>query len=284
MNSKHIKTPLSLLLCFVLFCTAFAGCSHFKDFNVFGKPTTTEAETSTTQTTTTETTTVTTTEDPDTTFAENETRKIYPGLVKDKSDAYSYLIAQYTTQYRASDTTRTANLAAAVDKIDNIVVPSGQVFSFNQTVGKRTVTAGYEEAKVIKDGEFVDGLGGGVCQVSSTIFEAVLRANVKIVTRTCHSLEISYVPLGGDATVQWNSCDFQFENTTGTDIRLNMHCNGGKLTCEVYAKEALDVGKVNINIYKDGDKYVLTRTVNGEENYRTVSKYAKPKPTTTKAP
>ncbi len=278
MKRENIKAPLSLLLCFVLISTLFAGCTYFRDFNIFGKPTTTtETITETTTTTTTEPTTVTTTEDPDTTFAENETRKIYTALNKDKSDAYAYLLAEYTTSYRASDETRTENLKAAAEKVNNIVVPNGQTFSFNQTVGKRTVTAGYQEAKVIQDGEFVDGLGGGVCQVSSTIFEAVLRANVKIVTRTCHSLEISYVPLGGDATVQWNSCDFQFENNIGTDIRLNMRCEGGKLTCSVYTKEPYDVGKVNINIYRDGEKYVLTRTVNGEENYRTVSKYAKPK-------
>jgi vancomycin resistance protein YoaR len=164
-------------------------------------------------------------------------------------------------------------LQAAVDKINNVKIPNDAVFSFNQTVGKRTVTAGYETAKVIQDGEFVDGLGGGVCQVSSTVFECVLRANMDIVRRTNHSLKISYVPLGGDATVQWNSKDFQFKNNLGCDVRLKMTCKNGKLTCSVYAKEDIDVGKVVIKIKQDGENYVLTRTVNGKKNYTTTSHY-----------
>ena len=122
---------------------------------------------------------------------------------------------------------RTENLKVSADKINNICIPEEKVFSFNQTVGKRTVTAGYESAKVIKDGEFVDGLGGGVCQVSSTIFECVLRANVEIVARTNHTLEIGYVPLGGDATVQWKKKKKKFKNTLGTDLRLKMTRSGG---------------------------------------------------------
>jgi vancomycin resistance protein YoaR len=93
------------------------------------------------------------------------------------------------------------------------------------------------------------------------------------VSRTNHSLEISYVPLGGDATVQWNSKDFQFKNTLGCDIRLTMTCNNGNLTCTVYAKENVNVGDVKINIKKSDNQYILTRTVNGKQNYRTTSVY-----------
>lgn len=272
MNKRIICTILSV----VIVAAAFASCSANKPV--------TEDETSTvTETTTTTTTTETTTENVKTTFPETKTVKIYKGLSKDKEGSYPFEIASFTTHYDSSNTTRTANLKAAADKIDDILVPKGQVFSFNQTVGKRTVTAGYEEAKIIKDGEFVDGLGGGVCQVSSTVFESVLRANCKIVSRAAHSLEISYVKLGGDATVQWNSCDFQFKNTTGSDIKLKMNCSGGSLTCSVYAKSDIDVGDIDIKITKSGDVYTLRRYVNGTVNYTTHSKYAKPKPTTTKA-
>lgn len=231
----------------------------------------------TTTTTTTTSTTATTTENLDTTFPENSTRKIYKGLKKDTDGDFDYKIAEYSTYYRSSDTTRTANLKAAAEKLNNIVIPNDAYFSFNQTVGKRTVTAGYEEAKVIKDGEFVDGLGGGVCQVSSTVFEAVLRANVEIIERGNHTLEIGYVPLGGDATVQWNSRDFQFKNTTGSKLRLKMKCENGKLTCSVWAKKDIDVGDVSVNISKSGSNYILTRTVDGKRNYRTVSHYSKAK-------
>jgi len=137
----------------------------------------------------------------------------------------------------------------------------------------------------VRDAEFVDGLGGGVCQVSSTIFECALRANAEIVVRHAHTLKVSYVPLGGDATVQWNTQDFQWKNTSGTDLRIKMKCESGSLTCTLYAKDDINVGDVNINISKSGNSYVLTRTVNGKQNYKTVSTYKeqkKKKETTTK--
>ncbi len=271
------KRIISIILCFAVIAAAFAGCAA----KSAGEPEETET-TVTTAATTTETTTATTTENTATTFPEEETRKIYKGLSKDTEGSYPYKIAEFSTHYDGSNTTRTANLRAAANKIDDIVIPDGQVFSFNQTVGKRTVTAGYDEAKIIKDGEFVDGLGGGVCQVSSTIFECVLRANAKIVSRAAHSLEISYVKLGGDATVQWNSCDFQFENTLGCAMKLKMSCSNGTLVCTAYAKKDVDVGDIDITITKSGDTYTLRRTVNGKVNYTTHSKYSKPKTTTKK--
>lgn len=266
---------ICIALSVILLAAGLSACTQRQE--------STDESTQTTETTTTTITTTTTTENMKTTFAEEATAKIYKGLSKDTEGSYPFKVASFTTHYDSSNTTRTANLRAAAGKIDDILVPAGQVFSFNQTVGKRTVTAGYDEAKIIKDGEFVDGLGGGVCQVSSTIFECVLRANCKIVSRAAHSLEISYVALGGDATVQWNSCDFQFKNTTGADLKLKMSCSDGSLTCSVYAKNEVDVGDIDIKITKSGDTYTLKRYVNGNVNYTTHSKYQKPKPTTTKA-
>lgn len=270
MKKKRNKNILAVLLAFTVIICTVTGCTASGD-----------KEEETSETTTETTTKPTTTEDLATTFKESDTMKIYPGLSKDSEGDYPYELATYTSYYRSSDETRTANLKAAVSKLNNIKIPDDAVFSFNQTVGKRTVTAGYETAKVINGGEFVDGLGGGVCQVSSTLFECVLRANVEIVYRTNHSLEIGYVPLGGDATVQWNSKDFKFKNTLGCDVRIKMTCEGGKLTCKLYGKKDVKPDNVKINIKKDGEQYVLTRTVDGKQNYRTVSKYSKPKPSTT---
>lgn len=271
MKRNRSKKIIAVLLALTVIACAISGCTAGK----------TEEE-KTSETTTVTTTKPTTTEDLETTFKESETMKIYSGLSKDSEGDYPYELASYTSYYRSSDETRTANLKAAVGKLNNIKIPDDAVFSFNQTVGKRTVTAGYKTAKVINGGEFVDGLGGGVCQVSSTLFECVLRANVEIVYRTNHSLEISYVPLGGDATVQWNSKDFKFKNNLGCDVRIKMTCEGGKLTCKLFGKKNVKVDNVKINIKKDGEQYVLTRTVDGKQNYRTVSKYSKPKPSTTK--
>ena len=273
MKKKRSKNIIAVLLVLTIIICTVTGCTAGDD-----------KEEETSETTTETTTKPTTTEDLETTFKESDTMKVYPGLSKDSEGDYPYELATYTSYYRSSDETRTANLKAAVSKLNNIKIPDDAVFSFNQTVGKRTITAGYETAKVINGGEFVDGLGGGVCQVSSTLFECVLRANVEIVYRTNHSLEIGYVPLGGDATVQWNSKDFKFKNTLGCDVRIKMTCEGGKLTCKLYGKKDVKPNNVKINIKKDGDQYILTRTVDGEQNYRTVSKYSKPKPkpTTTK--
>lgn len=273
MKKKRNKNIIAVLLILTIIICTVTGCTAGGD-----------KEEETSETTTETTTKPTTTEDLETTFKESDTMKVYPGLSKDSEGDYPYELATYTSYYRSSDETRTANLKAAVSKLNNIKIPDDAVFSFNQTVGKRTITAGYETAKVINGGEFVDGLGGGVCQVSSTLFECVLRANVEIVYRTNHSLEIGYVPLGGDATVQWNSKDFKFKNTLGCDVRIKMTCEGGKLTCKLYGKKDVKPNNVKINIKKDGDQYILTRTVDGEQNYRTVSKYSKPKPkpTTTK--
>lgn len=271
MKKKRSKNIIAVLLVLTIIICTVTGCTAGGD-----------KKEETSETTTETTTKPTTTEDLETTFKESDTMKVYPGLSKDSEGDYPHELATYTSYYRSSDETRTANLKAAVSKLNNIKIPDDAVFSFNQTVGKRTITAGYETAKVINGGEFVDGLGGGVCQVSSTLFECVLRANVEIVYRTNHSLEIGYVPLGGDATVQWNSKDFKFKNTLGCDVRIKMTCEGGKLTCKLYGKKDVKPNNVKINIKKDGDQYILTRTVDGEQNYRTVSKYSKPKPTTTK--
>lgn len=201
----------------------------------------------------------------------------YPALHRKSGSGYSHELASYTTYYDAKNETRTANITASIRKLNNLVIPAGRTFSFNQTVGKRTVLAGYATAKVVQDGEFVDGLGGGVCQVSSTIFECILRANLQVVCRAPHSLEISYVPLGGDATVQWNTTDFQFKNTSGTDIRLQMTAKNGTLTCKVMGQKNVKPKDVKISIKKTGKQYVLTRTVGGKVNYTTYSTYAKPK-------
>lgn len=270
-----MKKALSVFCAVLLISVMLVGCNP--NANV------TADTSSTTKPTITTTTTARTTEDLSTTFREAQTNTIYPVLVQNSDDSFDYKLATYKTYYDSSNSTRTTNIKNAVKKLNNLVIPSGSVFSFNQVVGKRTVLAGYEEAKVVQGDEFVDGLGGGICQVSSTIFQAVLRSNLEIKVRACHSLEISYVPLGGDATVQWNSQDFQFKNNLGSDIRLKVSAESGVLTCSVYAKEKQNIGNVKVDIKKNGKEYVLTRTVDGKQNYTTYSKYSKPKPTTTKA-
>ena len=233
----------------------------------------------------TEKTTVTTTENTQTTFQSvGVTREIYDALERNDGAGFDYLLAEYTTYYSTSDKTRSTNILNAVKKINNAVLPSGAIFSFNQNVGKRTATAGFKEAHVIVGDELVDGLGGGICQVSSTIFEAVLRADLQIVERANHSLKIGYVPMGGDATVDWGGIDFQFKNNKSCPLRIQLEANGGALTCKIYSSEEIKLGKVEIKIKKTdkkGLKYTLTRKVDGKVNYTAKSVYHEEKKETT---
>jgi len=126
------------------------------------------------------------------------------------------LRSSFTTYFEDNDN-REHNIGLALSKFNGLVVKSGQTISFNQTVGKRSATRGFREAKIILDGEFVPGIGGGVCQVSTTIFNAVLMAGLDIDKSYNHSLAISYVPIGRDAMVSSNA-DLVFTNNTGGDI------------------------------------------------------------------
>ena len=122
----------------------------------------------------------------------------------------------------------------ACEKINNKVVLAGETFSYNKTVGERTIAAGYKEAKIYSAGEVVDGLGGGICQISSTLYNAVVMANLQIVERRNHQFVTSYLPAGRDATVVYGLTDFQFKNTRKYPIRLTASVQNGIATIEVF--------------------------------------------------
>jgi len=124
----------------------------------------------------------------------------------------------YATNFE-DNAPRENNITLALESFDGLVVQPGDTVSFNRVVGPRTRQREYEEAKIIIDGEFVPGVGGGVCQASTTLFNAVLLAGLKIVESHNHSLAISYVPLGRDAMVS-SAADFKFKNTTNAPLYI----------------------------------------------------------------
>jgi vancomycin resistance protein YoaR len=124
----------------------------------------------------------------------------------------------YTT-YFESNPPRENNINLALSKFNGLVIERGQTVSFNSVVGKRTTERGFEEAKIIQGGEFVPGVGGGVCQASTTLFNALLTAGVKIDKSHNHSLLVSYVPIGRDAMVS-SGADLKFTNNTGGTIYI----------------------------------------------------------------
>ena len=103
----------------------------------------------------------------------------------------------------------------------------GEIFSFNKVVGKRTVEDGYKDAKIYADGGVVDGLAGGICQISSTLYNTVLLANLEIVERRNHSYTTSYVAAGRDATVVYGAIDFQFKNSRSYPIKIEASVKNG---------------------------------------------------------
>jgi len=146
------------------------------------------------------------------------------------------LIASYTTRFDPSQSERTENVMVATKALDMAVVKPGDTFSFNKIVGERTVAGGYKDAYIIVDGKFVEGLGGGICQVSSTLYNAGLLADLSVVQRTNHDLAISYVPLGQDATVAYPDLDLKFNNNSGGYVLLRTKTSPNTVTIDLYGK------------------------------------------------
>lgn len=147
------------------------------------------------------------------------------------------IIASYTTYFKASDVGRTHNIRQSSDAISKVIVGNGDYFSFNTMVGPRTKETGYQEALEIVNGEFVLGIGGGICQTSSTLFNAVDQLSVEYVEWHHHSRDIGYVPKGRDATVSYGTLDFRFHNTTGFPFMIISTTTENSLTIEIRTSE-----------------------------------------------
>ncbi len=147
------------------------------------------------------------------------------------------VIATYSTKYSTSSQNRKTNIHLASDKINGLTLNPGEVFSFNGVVGPRNAANGYKIAQVYSGGKSVDGIGGGICQVSSTLYNAVVFADLEIVSRKNHTLPVSYVPLGRDATVSYGTIDFKFKNNKETPIKFEILHDGSTLTINIYGRK-----------------------------------------------
>lgn len=149
-------------------------------------------------------------------------------------EAFPHLLGSFSTKYSTSNTDRTTNLRLAANKIDGTVVMPGEIFSYNKVVGKRTIAAGYKEAAIYQDGEVTNGLGGGICQISTTLYNAVIESGMLIEERRNHMFVPSYADAGKDATVVWGSTDFKFENRRDYPIKIEASVNGGIANVSIY--------------------------------------------------
>ena len=150
------------------------------------------------------------------------------------SEAFPDRLSTFTTRYDVSDVDRSANLVLACQKINGKVLLPGETFSYNKTLGPRTAAAGYKNGKIYSGGEVVDGIGGGICQISSTLYNATLLADLEIVERRNHQFVTSYVGPGRDATVVYGMTDFQFKNTRQYPIKLQAAAQNGIATVSIY--------------------------------------------------
>jgi vancomycin resistance protein YoaR len=167
------------------------------------------------------------------------------------------LLGAFTTSYAGSSRNRAGNIETAARAIDGMVIMPGGEFSYNKTVGPRDRESGFRLAPVIVNGQLQPGIGGGICQVSTTLYNAALLSNMKIEARSHHSHPVPYVPSGRDATVVYGAIDLKFRNTTDAPIVIEMHTAKRRLTARILGKGPALVVKIE----RSGIRRLGKRTV-----------------------
>lgn len=204
-------------------------------------------------------------------------------------DVFPDLLAQFDTVYNVSDKNKANNLEIATSKINGVILKPGETFSYNKTLGARTVENGYKEAPVYANGKVVNGLGGGICQISTTLYNSVILANLEVVERQNHMFIPSYIKPGHDATVVYGSIDFKFKNTRDYPIKIVATANSGIARVSIYGiyaekeykiqleTEILEVTPyqtvyVNDNSLGNGEEEIIQNGQNGTkvETYKVV--------------
>lgn len=183
--------------------------------------------------------------------------------VEDLNDVlFKDVLGEFTTTYDQSYTARVTNLQVASNNMNGTILYPGDEFSYNKVVGERTAARGFKKAHVFAGGKVVDGLGGGICQVSSTLYNAVLLANLEITSRTAHMMHTGYVKPSFDATVVYGSIDFKFKNNRETPIKIVSTVKNGYATVKIYGIKIEDDPIVEL-------ESVILKTI----KYTTVTNY-----------
>lgn len=157
-----------------------------------------------------------------------------------------HVLSSFSTRANLADPDRLANIHLAVEKINGTLLRPGETFSFNQAVGPREPRFGFRQAKELYQGEYVLGYGGGVCQVSSTLYNAALLADLDIAARSHHSRPLSYVETGRDATVAYDYLDFRFTNTAPAPVLLVSSLQNDRLTVSFLGRRSATSKRVEI--------------------------------------
>lgn len=164
-------------------------------------------------------------------------KKVEPAIYEEDLKTIDTLISSYSTSFKDSSDGRSRNIEVAATYLNSRVIMPGEEFSFNKIVGATTSGKGYSYAKVIKNGAYVDEIGGGICQVSSTLYNAILKTSLLITERRNHSKVIDYVPRGQDAMIAYGASDFKFINTFKYPVFLETVIKNKMLTLNVYSNK-----------------------------------------------
>lgn len=191
--------------------------------------------------------------------------------------AFPDTLGTFTTYYGTGDAGRCYNIYLAAKSINETIVMPGETFSYNDLIGECSTRTGYRESTIYLNGKLAKGIGGGICQGSTTLYNAVLRANLEIVERRNHSLSVTYVPLGQDAMVSIGSSDFKFKNNRDYPIKVIATTGTGSITCQIQGlkNETEYEVKLQTNIISKTALNTKTQTykilyLNGKEVSRTL--------------
>ena len=195
---------------------------------------------------------------------------LYPSVTTNMigMEAFPDLLANFSTNYQASNVNRTTNLVLASNKINGTVIMPGEVFSYNKVVGARTIAAGYKEAPIYVSGRVEDGLGGGICQIATTLYNAVVLSNLEIVERSNHQFVPSYIGASRDATVVYGAIDFKFKNNRDYPIKIQCSVSGGIANYKIYGLKNEDDYDVEISARVTGS----TANALYSQGYKTLKK------------
>ena len=166
----------------------------------------------------------------------NDEINIYNKSDNTKKEEKEILKSTYSTNIYDNDTNRVDNIALAISKINGCIIDIGEEFSFNQTVGPMDLEHGFKESTVFDtEGNITKAPGGGMCQISSTMYNAVLGANLEVTERHPHSRRVEYVPIDKDATIYYDTLDFKFKNNSETPIKIVATSDEYNVTVSLYS-------------------------------------------------
>ena len=174
-------------------------------------------------------------------------KEIVPDITSQMLEHVNGIIGKYSTGFNSANTNRTQNLRTAADTINGYILIPGREFSLNKVLGPRNKENGYHKAPVIVNGGMEPDYGGGVCQIATTVYNAAVRANLKITERHHHSIPVSYVPLGQDATLSGDVLDLKFKNTLSAPVYIRAYINNSKFYVDIYGDDSRQCFNIDLD-------------------------------------